>query len=243
MNDGQRSPRDAAIDAVPPERRERLLTKASDMGVTRVDDVLWGLVKSVVDVEAASERAVAALAAMKDAENTIPHAVLGSVQRAGEDLSATISTKLQNSMIEVGQAIFQSIELAEKRGAEAIQAAATDLDKAAKAKGAAYIDQWKAAVAKATDTQVQAALKKAIGVRWSAVAMSLAAALTIGAGIGALLSQTASPTLAEVGARVVGRQVVFTGARGAVWCRPGVLCVKPRGFAPPTIFGISISVP
>jgi hypothetical protein len=49
--------------------------------------------------------------------------------------------------------------------------------------------------------------------------------------------------MAEVGARIIGRQVVFMGARGAVWCRPGVLCVKPRGFAPPKIFGISISVP
>ena len=240
MNDGQRSPRDAAIDAVPPERRERLLTKASDMGVTRVDDVLWGLVKSVVDVEAASERTVAALAAMKNAESTIPAAVLRSVQSAGSDLSAGLTQDLQNQMVEVGQAIFQSIEIAEKRGAEAIQAAASDLDKSAKTKGAAYIEQWKAAVTKAAAAQAEAALKRAIGVRWGAVAMSLAAALVVGAGIGALLSQTTNPTLREVGARVVGRQVVFTGARGAVWCRPGVLCVKPRGFAPPKIFGISV---
>lgn len=240
MTDNQKSPRDAALDAVPPERREHLLTRASDMGVTRVDDVLWGLVKSVVDVEAASEKAVAALAAMKSAESTIPAAVLESVQRAGGDLSATISQELQNQMVEVGRAIFQSIEIAQKQGAETLQAAASDLDKSAQAKGAAYIDQWKAAVAKATDTQVQATLKRAIGVRWGAVAMSLAAALVVGVGIGGLLSQTTTPTLAEVGAKIVGRQVMFTGTRGALWCHPGTICIKPRGFAPPKIFGISV---
>ena len=243
MTDNQRSPRDAALDAVPQERKERLLTKASDMGVTRVDDVLWALVKAVVDTEASAEKAIAALAAMKSAESTIPAAVLGSVQSAGSDLAAALAQDLQNQMVEVGRAIFQSIEIAQKKGAEALEAAASDLDKSAKAKGAIYIDQWKAAVAKATDTQVQAALKRAIGVRWGAVALSLAAALVVGVGIGGLLSQTTTPTLAEVGARIIGRQVVFMGARGAVWCRPGVLCVKPRGFAPPKIFGISISVP
>ena len=240
MNDKQRSPRDAALDAVPPERREHLLTRASDMGVTRVDDVLWGLVKSVVDVEAASEKAIAAMVAMKDAEATIPAAVLKSVQSAGSDLSADLTQALQDEMIKVGRAIFRSIEIAQKQGAETLQAAASDLDKSAKAKGSAFIEAWKTEVAKATRAQVEAALTKAIGVRWGAVALSLAAALVVGAGIGTLISQTANPTLAEVAAHVVGRQVVFTGAHGALWCHPGVLCVKPHGFAPPKIFGISV---
>ena len=238
-----KTPRDAAIAAIPPARREHLLTRASDLGVTRVDDVLWALVKSVIDTEASAEKATTALAAMKDVENTIPRAVLESVQRAGGDLSEALKRDLENKLIEVGQAIFQSVELAEKRGAEALEAAASDLDKSAKVKGSAFIEAWKTEVAKATAAQAQVALKRAIGVRWGAVAMSLAAALVVGAGIGGLLSQTTTPTLAEVGARIIGRQVVFTGAHGALWCHPGVLCVKPHGFAPPKIFGISISDP
>ena len=89
------------------------MTRASDMGVTRVDDVLWGLVKSAVDVEAASEKVVAALGAMKDAETTIPAAVLKSVQSAGSDLSAGLTKDLQEEMTRVGQAIFQAVEIAE----------------------------------------------------------------------------------------------------------------------------------
>ena len=200
------------------------------MGVTRVDDVLWGLVKSAVDVEAASEKAVAALAAIKDAERTIPQAVLESVQRAGADLSAGLTQDLQNQMIEVGQAIFQSVELAEKRGAEAIQSAASDLDKAAKTKGGAYIETWKTEVAKATAATAKAHLSSALAARWGSVAGVILAAFLVGTVVGGLLMRTITPTLSEVGARVVGREVVFAGARGAGWCHPGVLCVKPGKF-------------
>ena len=240
MSDNQRSPRDAALDAVPLERREHLLTRASDLGVTRVDDVLWGLVKSVVDVEAASERAVAALVAIKDAETTIPAAVLKSVQSAGSDLSAGRTQDLQDEMTKVGQAIFQAIEIAQKRGAEALTAAASDLDKSAEAKGAAYIKRWQADAATAISATAKAHLAKAIAARWGSVAGVVLAAFLVGTAVGGLLIQIVTPTLSEVGAHIVGRQVVFAGARGALWCRPGVLCVKPRGFAQPKIFGISI---
>jgi hypothetical protein len=213
---------------------------ALDHNIVDPNDPTWAMVALAWAATQSAGTSKQTLADLQQVARTIPGEVLKSVQDAGSDLAATLAQKLQNQMVEVGQAIFQSVELAEARGAEAIQSAASDLDKAAKAKGSAFIEAWKTEVAKATAAQAQAALKRAIGVRWGAVAMSLAAALTIGAGIGGLLSQTASPTLSEVGARVVGRQVVFTGARGALWCHPGVLCVKPRGFAPPKIFGISV---
>ena len=232
--------RDDVLNAIPAEAREGVLKMALDHGINIPDDPQWAMVALAWAATRAAGASKETFADIQKIARSIPGEVLKSVQDAGEDLAATLTQKLQNQMVEVGQAIFQSIELAEKRGAAALEAAASDLDKSAKTKGAAYIDQWKAAVAKATDAQAQAALKKAIGVRWGAVALSLAAALVVGAGIGTLLSQTVSPTLAEVGAKIVGRQVVFAGARGAVWCHPGVLCVKPRGFAPPKIFGISI---
>lgn len=225
------TPRDAAIAAVPPERREHLLTRASDLGVTRVDDVLWGLVKAVVDTEAASEKAVAAMAAMKDAESTIPAAVLRSVQAAGSDLSAGLTKDLQEEMTRVGQAIFQAVEIAEKRGAVALEAAASDLDKSAQAKGDDYIKRWQADVAKATAATAKAHLSSALAARWGSVAGVVLVAFLIGTAVGGLLMRTVSPTLSEVGAEVVGRQVLFPGARGAGWCRPGVLCVKPGKFA------------
>ena len=231
MSDNQRSPRDAALDAVPQECKERLLTKASDMGVTRVDDVLWALVKSVVDTEASAEKAVAVLAAMKDAERTIPAEVLKSVQNAGADLSAGLTKDLQEEMTRVGQAIFQSIEIAQKKGAETLQAAASDIDKSAQAKGGAYIETWKTEVAKATAATAKAHLSSALAARWGSVAGVVLAAFLVGTVVGGLLMRTITPTLSEVGARVVGRQVAFPGARGAWWCHPGVLCVKPGEFA------------
>lgn len=214
------------------------MTRASDMGVTRVDDVLWGLVKSAVDVEAASEKVVAALGAMKDAETTIPAAVLKSVQSAGSDLSAGLTKDLQEEMTRVGQAIFQAVEIAEKRGAAALEAAASDLDKAAQAKGGAYIETWKSEVAKATAATAKAHLAKAMAARWGSVAGVILAAFLVGTVVGGLLMRTITPTLSEVGAEIVGRQVLFPGARGAGWCCPGVLCVKPAKFE---LRGISVA--
>ncbi len=223
--------RDEVLNAIPAEAREGVLKMALDHGITIPDDPQWGMVALAWAATRAAGASKETFADMQRIAKGIPGEVLKSVQDAGSDLAATLAQNLQNQMIEVGQAIFQSIEIAQKKGAEALEAATSDLDKSAKAKGAVYIDQWKTAVAKAADAQAQAALKRAIGVRWGAVVMSLAAALVVGAGIGAFFSQTVSPTLAEVGAKIVGRQVVFMGARGAGWCRPGVLCVKPGKFA------------
>ena len=232
--------RDDVLNAIPAEAREGVLKMALDHGINIPDDPQWAMVALAWAATRAAGASKETFADIQKIARSIPGEVLKSVQDAGSDLAATLAQGLQNQMVEVGQAIFQSIEIAQKQGAETLQAAASDLDKSAQAKGAAYIDQWKVAVAKATAAQAQAALKRAIGVRWGAVAMSLAAALTIGAGIGTLLSQTTSPTLREVGAKIIGRQVVFAGARGALWCHPGTLCVTPRGFAPPKIFGISV---
>ena len=232
--------RDEVLNAIPAEAREGVLKVALDHGINIPDDPQWAMVALAWAATRAAGASKETFADMQKIAKSIPGEVLKSVQDAGSDLAATLAEGLQNQMVEVGQAIFQSIELAEKRGAAALEAAASDLDKSAKAKGSAFIEAWKTEVAKATAAQAQAALKRAIGVRWGAVAMSLAAALVVGAVIGTLISQTTTPTLAEVGARVVGREVAFAGAHGALWCRPGVLCVKPRGFAPPKIFGISI---
>ena len=232
--------RDDVLNAIPDAAREGVLKMALDHNIVDPNDPTWAMVALAWSATQSASTSKQTLADLQEIAQGIPAAVLGSVQSAGSDLSAGLAQALQDEMIKVGQAIFQSVEIAEKRGAEALEAAASDLDKSAKAKGSAFIEAWKAEVAKATSTQAQAALKRAIGVRWGAVALSLAAAMVVGALIGGLLSQTASPTLREVGARVVGRQVVFAGARGALWCRPGVLCVKPHGFAQPKIFGISV---
>jgi hypothetical protein len=134
-------------------------------------------------------------------------------------------------MIKVGQAIFQAVEIAQKRGAEALTAAASDLDKSAEAKGSAFIERWKADVARATSATAKAHLSSAMAARWGSVAGVVLAAFLIGTAVGGLLMRTITPTLSEVGARVVGREVLFPGARGAGWCRTGTICVKPGRFA------------
>ena len=52
-----------------------------------------------------------------------------------EALSAALTKDMQNRMIEVGRAICDAIKITEARGAATLQAAAADLEKAARARG------------------------------------------------------------------------------------------------------------
>jgi hypothetical protein len=232
--------REEVLNAIPDAAREGVLKMALDHNIVDPNDPTWAMVALAWAATQSAGTSKQTLADLQQVAKSIPDEVFRSVQNAGNDLAAGVADAIDARVVEAGGALFQSIEIAINRGAAAYDAATQGLDKMAADKGATFINQWKAEVAKAVHAQAEAALKKAIGVRWGAVAVSLAAALVVGAVIGTLISQTTTPTLAEVGARIVGRQVVFTGARGALWCHPGMLCVKPRGFAPPKIFGISV---
>jgi hypothetical protein len=223
--------RDEVLNAIPPEAREGVLKMALDHGINIPDDPQWAMVALAWSATQSAGLAKQTLVDLQKIAQGIPGEVLKSVQDAGSDLAATLAQGLQNQMVEVGQAIFQSIELAEKRGAEAIQAAASDLDKSAKAKGDDYIKRWQADVAKVTAATAKAHLSSAMAARWGSVAGVVLAAFLIGTAVGGLLMRTITPTLSEVGAEIVGRQVLFPGARGAGWCRPGTACVKPGKFA------------
>ena len=223
--------RDEVLNAIPPEAREGVLKMALDHGINIPDDPQWAMVALAWSATQSAGLAKQTLVDLQKIAQGIPGEVLKSVQDAGSDLAATLAQGLQNQMVEVGQAIFQSIELAEKRGAEAIQAAASDLDKSAKAKGDDYIKRWQADVAKVTAATAKAHLSSAMAARWGSVAGVVLAAFLIGTAVGGLLMRTITPTLSEVGAEIVGRQVLFPGARGAGWCHPGTICVKPGKFA------------
>lgn len=223
--------RDDVLNAIPAESREGVLKMALDHGINIQDDPQWAMVALAWAATQSAGTSKQTLADLQEVAKNIPAEVLKSVQDAGSDLAATLAEGLQNQMVEVGRAIFQSIEIAQKRGAETLQAAASDIDKSAQAKGGAYIETWKTEVAKATAATAKAHLSSALAARWGSVAGVVLAAFLVGTVVGGLLMRTITPTLSEVGARVVGRQVAFPGARGAWWCHPGVLCVKPGEFA------------
>ena len=79
---------------------------------------------------ASAAQAAAALAEAIQAAEKIPSAI----DRARSDLTSDITHDLREEMTRVGRAIFQAIEIAQKRGAATLQAAGADLDRAARAR-------------------------------------------------------------------------------------------------------------
>lgn len=80
--------------------------------------------------KASAEQAAVALAEAIQTAEKIPAAI----NRARADLTSDITHDLREEMTRVGQAIFQAIEIAQKRGAATLQEAAANLDRAAQAR-------------------------------------------------------------------------------------------------------------
>lgn len=225
--------REDVLNAIPPSAREGVLKMALDHNITDPSDPIWAMVglawSATTAANVARQSLTDTLAKMETATSEIPDVVLKSVQASGGDLAEAVAKRIDDRVVAAGGALYKSIEIAINRGASAYKEATNGLDKQAADKGAAFIESWKADVAKAVEAQARASLKNAIGVRWTGIATALAMAFAIGTVIGGLLLQTVRPTLAEVGARIVKDQIVIAHPRAAVWCQDRqALCVKPR---------------
>ena len=87
-----------------------------------------------------------------------------------ETLSAALTEDMQNRMIAVGRAICDAIKIAEARGAATLQAAAANLDRAAKARGEA---------AKATAAADEAAQARVSNGGWLTLALAIIAIFVV----------------------------------------------------------------
>jgi hypothetical protein len=178
------TPRDAALASLPPDRREALLRRASDLGVHRADDVIWALVASVVDAAAAAQVAGRHVEALTEATAKVPDLVYQGTVKAGADLKAAVSQAIENKTAEAGAALVQVIGAAASKGATDLQKAAAGLERVGQEHGTAFVEQWKASLAQAVERQARSALAWRLASGWGVVAFTIILMLMLGAGIG-----------------------------------------------------------
>ena len=85
------SARDAALAAVPADRREAVLRRASDLGIGRADDVIWAIVAAVVDAHAAASAAGHAATKVEKDTAAIPDLIYRGTLKAGDELRGQIT--------------------------------------------------------------------------------------------------------------------------------------------------------
>ncbi|MDA8191466.1 MAG: hypothetical protein M0Z68_08400 [Gammaproteobacteria bacterium] len=200
--------RDAALGSLPPELREALLRKASDLGVHRADDVVWALVASVIDAAAAAQVAGQHVKTLVAETGKVPDLIYQGTMRASNDLKEGVAQAIEDKTVEAGQALVGAIAHAAGKGAADLQKAAAGLDRMGAEKATAFVEQWKVHLAHAIKEQAKASLAWKLAEGWGVVATLLSGIFVLGmlvmAGIGILnhrviLSSTVTYHRAAVG--------------------------------------------
>ena len=167
--------RDAALASLPPDRREALLRRASDLGVHRADDVIWALVASVVDAAAAAQVAGQHVQTLASETGKIPDLIYQSAAKASADVKAVIETSIAGT-------VHASVATAAQAGADALRQAASDLPAVARQEQDRIVQEWKAALASAARNSAFAGFFQRLSVNIS-VLVILVAALFIGGAV------------------------------------------------------------
>ena len=224
--------RDTTLDSLPPELREALLRKASDLGVHRADDVVWALVASVIDAAAAAQVAGQHVKTLVAETGKVPDLIYQGTLRASNDLKEGVAQAIEDKTVEAGQALVDAIAHAAGKGAADLQKAAAGLDRMGAEKAAAFVEQWKVHLAYAIKEQTKASLAWKLAQGWGVVVTLLAGMFIFGmlvmTGIGILshrliLSSTVTYHRATAGNPP---QINFVGPLyRAVSCPPGEACL------------------
>ena len=190
MSDKQSIARDMALESLPPELREALLRKASDLGIHRADDVIWALVASVSDAAAAAQVAGQHVKALVAETAKVPDLIYQGTMRAGKDLQEGVAQAIESKTIEAGQALVGAIAHAAGKGAQDLQKATAGLDRMGAEKAAAFVEQWKVHLAHAIQEQAKASLAWKLAEGWGVVVALLSGMFVLGmvvmAGLGVL---------------------------------------------------------
>ncbi len=241
------SARDAALAAVPADRREAVLWRASDLGIGRADDVIWSIVAAVVDAHAAASAAGNAATTVEKETAAIPELIYRGTIKAGEDLRGQITAasdtvgkkfldaaRAQSITLQAG--LTGAITEAAERGGAALDKAIADLDCAALSQRDANIEEWRAAAAVAIRNEVRAGLAGRMAKSWGLVAGSLLFAAVLGA---AAALSVSSRLQGRVGDGLpAGWHFVRSGAWNEIYidgpvrtvagCSPGDVCLATR---------------
>ena len=210
MSEEQKSARDVALESLPPEMREALLRKASDLSVHRADDVVWAMVACIVDATAAAQIAGQHVKALALETQKVPDMIYQGTVKAGADLAAGVARGIEDKTAEAGAALVTAIGVAASRGAMELQRTAAGLDKLGAEKGAAFVETWKASLAKAAADQARNARAGALARSWGAVAGALLVMMFLGAGIMFGFEMMEHKIIVSPNAQWRGHEVVFT---------------------------------
>ncbi len=238
--------RDRALAAVPADRREEVLRLASDLGIGRVDDILWSIVAAVVDAHAAASAAGNAATKVEQETAAIPELIYRGTVKAGEDLRGQITAAgdtVGKKLLEAARAqsitlqagLTDAITEAAKLGGAAMGKAIEGLDRATLSQRDANIEEWRAAAAVAIRNEVRAGLAGRMAKSFGLVAGSLLFAAVLGAAVALIVSSR----LGRVGDGLpAGWQFVRSGAwnelyidgpvRTVAGCSPGDVCLATR---------------
>ena len=170
------TPRDAALESLPPEMREALLRKASDLGVHGTDDVVWALAASVIDATLAAQIAGQHVQTLTTETGKIPTLIYQGAVKASADIKGAMETAIAGT-------IKTSLDAAVQTGAATLRQAAADLPKVGQEHQDVIVGEWKAALATAARTQAFAGFFQKLS-----VSVLLAAILVGGIFIGGVFA-------------------------------------------------------
>ena len=210
MSEEQKSARDAALESLPPEMREALLRKASDLGVHRTDDVVWAMVASVLDATLAAQVAGQHVKTLSLETRKVPDLIYQGTMKAGADLAAGVARGIEDKTAEAGAALVQAIGVAASRGAGELQKAANGLDRLGAEKGAAFVESWKHDLARAVAAQAKSSLAWRLGRGYGIVAGALLVMMFLGAAIMFGFELVEHKIIVSPNAQWRGHEVVFT---------------------------------
>ena len=202
--------RDVALESLPPEMRESLLKKASDLGVHRVDDVLWAMVASVLDATLAAQVAGQHVKTLSLETRKIPDMIFQGTQRASTDLAAGVAQGIEKKTTEAGAALVQAIGVAASTGARELQKAAAGLDRLGAEKGASFVETWKVDLARAVASQAKASLAWRLGKGYGVVAGALLVMMFLGAALMFGFEVVEHKIIVSPSAEWRGHEIVFT---------------------------------
>ncbi|MHB8565237.1 MAG: hypothetical protein ACYDDA_15175 [Acidiferrobacteraceae bacterium] len=173
--------RDQALESVPAESRERLLTAAIDAGVGNPNDPAWMLVSAVVSSQAAALAAGTAATTISALIKSIPADLSSAMTNSKNDLTAQLGQEVRGAGVEVGAAVTAAIKSAADTGAAVLRKAAADLPEVAEKNMDALVAEARVALVVAVRDEAKGALAGRMARSWGAVAGLLLLAAGIGA--------------------------------------------------------------
>lgn len=216
--------REDVLNAIPDAAREGVLKMALDHNITDPNDPTWGMVSLAWS---ATQAAAISRQTLDDALGTagkIPDMIYSSTVAAGADLKAGVAKAIEDKTMEAGSALVQVIGVAASKGAADLTAAAAGLERMGQEHGQAFVETWKAELARAANRRERGRLFRASG--WLVVGALI---LFCAGGLAVFSTLAASGKIAPPQVTVGWNPVAVYGPSAWEVC-PGTdqTCVRPR---------------